>query len=199
MKYEHQNIFFISDLHLSHKNVLKFDDRPFKDVNEMHAEFIKRWNSVVNDEDIVYYLGDLSFGNDTTTKWFLSSIKGKIYFIMGNHDRIHDIAKFGRFEKIHEYGTEIYVKDEDFKSARGSGGYQQIVLNHYPILSWNRAHYGSIHLHGHCHQGLTKDPNFDWFYKKKVMDVGCNGINYTPISYQGIKEIMIEKEISAHH
>ena len=67
-----------------------------------------------------------------------------------------DIIKFDRFENVHEYGTEIFIKDEDLKSARGSQGYQQFILSHYPILSWNRAHYGSIHLHGHCHGSLMK-------------------------------------------
>jgi len=199
MRYEKQNIHFISDFHIGHKNVLKYDGRPFEDVDEMHVELIKRWNNVVEDDDIVYYLGDLAFCRDETTVWFLHSLKGKINYIMGNHDKMKDIVKFGRFENVHEYGTEIFIKDEDLKSARGSQGYQQFILSHYPILSWNRAHYGSIHLHGHCHGSLMKS-NQD-YYKRKVLDVGCNVIDYTPISYQGVKDIMEKKIISSvdHH
>ena len=199
MRYEKQNIHFISDFHIGHKNVLKYDGRPFEDVDEMHVELIKRWNNVVEDDDIVYYLGDLAFCRDETTVWFLHSLKGKINYIMGNHDKMKDIVKFGRFENVHEYGTEIFIKDEDLKSTRGSQGYQQFILSHYPILSWNRAHYGSIHLHGHCHGSLMKS-NQD-YYKRKVLDVGCNVIDYTPISYQGVKDIMEKKIISSvdHH
>lgn len=199
MRYEKQNIHFISDFHIGHKNVLKYDGRPFEDVDEMHVELIKRWNNVVKDDDIVYYLGDLAFCRDETTVWFLRSLKGKINYIIGNHDKIKDIIKFDRFENVHEYGTEIFIKDEDLKSARGSQGYQQFILSHYPILSWNRAHYGSIHLHGHCHGSLMKS-NQD-YYKRKVLDVGCNVIDYTPISYQGVKDIMEKKIISSvdHH
>ena len=199
MKYEKQNIFFISDLHIGHKNVLKFDGRPFADVDEMHIEMIKRWNEVVDDDDIVYYLGDLAFARDELTKWFIYSLKGKINFILGNHDKMKDIIKFGRWENIHEYGTEINVKDEDTIGSRGSNGYQRIIMSHYPILSWNKSHYGSWHLHGHCHGSLIKS-NQD-YYKRKVMDVGCNVIDYTPISYEKVKGIMVKKNISAvdHH
>lgn len=199
MRYEKQNIFFISDFHVGHKNVLRFDRRPFADTDEMHAALIKNWNDVVTDDDIVYYLGDLSFCRDELTKWFIYSLKGEINYILGNHDKMRDILKFGRFNKVHEYGTEISIKDEDAKSARGSGGYQQIIMSHYPILSWNKAHHGSYHLHGHCHGSLMRtNPDY---YKRKVMDVGCNVIDYTPMSYAGIKSVMGSKIISAvdHH
>ena len=53
-----QKIFFTSDLHFGHENVLKMDNRPFKTVDEMDAELIKRWNKKVNKGDIVYVLGD---------------------------------------------------------------------------------------------------------------------------------------------
>jgi hypothetical protein len=39
------------------------------------------------------------------------------------------------------------------------------------------------------------------YYKRKVMDVGCNVIDYTPISYEKVKGIMSKKSISSvdHH
>lgn len=199
MRFDKQNIFFISDFHLSHHNVIKHDNRPFKNVDEMHYELIKNWNSVVNEDDVVFYLGDLSFGKDSLTKWFINSLVGEIHFILGNHDKMRDIVKLGRFKSIHPYGCEIWIKDDDVKSAKGSGGYQQFILSHYPILSWNRSHYGSYHLHGHSHGKLIKyNPDY---YKRKVMDVGCNCIDYTPISYLQVKDIMNKKEIIAvdHH
>ena len=195
--YQKQNIFFISDLHLGHHNVLKFDGRPFKDVQEMHVELIKNWNSVVNDDDIVYNLGDLSFGNDELDKWFLYSVKGKIHHVMGNHDALKSIRKLDRIEKIYEYGTEITVEDKDSDDRSGKN---HIIMSHYPILSWNRAHHGSWHLHGHCHGSLVKS-NQD-YYKRRVMDVGCNMIGYTPISYDEVKKYMMKRNISkvdSHH
>jgi calcineurin-like phosphoesterase family protein len=194
MIHEDQNLFFISDLHIGHKNVIKFDNRPFSDVGEMHSQMIDRWNSVVSDDDIVYFLGDLSFSRDKLTKWFIHSLRGKIYFIMGNHDSYKNISKFNRWEDIYEYGTEIKVRDENSLETRGSAGYQMIVLSHYPILSWNKSHHGAWHLHGHCHGGLNT--SYQKYYERKVMDVGCNCIDYTPISYPEVRDIMNKKIIS---
>jgi calcineurin-like phosphoesterase family protein len=186
--------FFISDLHLGHHNVIKYDGRPYMDVDEMHVDFIKRWNEVVDDDDIVYHLGDLAMRVNETTKWIVYQLKGKIHHIMGNHDTNKDMVKLGRFEHVHEYGTEIMVKDDTITEKR-SDGHQHIIMSHYPILSWNRSHYGSWMLHGHCHGNLMKG-NLD-YYKRKVMDVGCNVINYTPISYREVKTIMDKRIISS--
>ena len=190
--------YFISDFHIGHHNVIKFDGRPFRDVDEMHAEIIKRWNSVIDDDDEVYYMGDLCMRDKDTAKWVMHALKGKIHYIMGNHDRDKIIRGIDRFEHIHEYGTEILVKDDTITDKRAKG-YQQIIMSHYPILSWNRSHYGSWHLHGHCHGSLMKS-NQD-YYKRKVMDVGCNVIDYTPISYEEVKGVMVKKGIISvdHH
>lgn len=199
MRYEKQNIFFISDLHIGHKKVIQYDKRPFKSVEEMHIEMIKRWNSVITDDDIVYFLGDLSMCGIQLTSWFVHSLKGKIHFIMGNHDKYKTISKLDRWERIYEYGTEIDVLDKDSEAVRGSAGYQKIIMSHYPIFSWNKSHYGSWHLHGHSHGSLI--PKQLDYYKRKVIDVGCNVIDYTPISYTDVKSKMSKKrhESVDHH
>ena len=200
MKIEHQNIYFVSDFHIGHQNVIKFDGRPFESLEEMHLKLIKNWNSKVNDEDIVFYLGDFTFKNQEIGSWFRNHLKGKIHFIMGNHDRTSVISKLG-FEKVWGCdsglgGVTIEVKDPD-----ANRGYQIIVLCHYPILSWNKSHHGSWHVHGHCHQSLTKNKEMSWYYKRKVIDAGVNGLEYTPISYKELKKIMNSKIISSvdHH
>lgn len=198
MKFETQNLFFISDLHVGHANVILFDNRPFKDVNEMNETLIRNWNSVVTDEDTVFYLGDLSMRcHPKTIKWFVEQLAGKIHFFMGNHDRYHTIKTLNRFEKI--WGDNdvigagmISVKDND-----ANNNYQNIVISHYPILSWNKAHSGSWHIHGHCHHTLAKNPEYDWFYKRSVIDVSCNGIDYTPMSYNDVKKIIQNKKLNA--
>lgn len=50
--------YYISDMHLGHKNVLKFDSRPFESVEEMNETLIANWNVKVTDEDDVWILGD---------------------------------------------------------------------------------------------------------------------------------------------
>jgi calcineurin-like phosphoesterase family protein len=199
MRHDTQDIFFISDLHVGHTNVIKYDGRPFKTTEEMHVELIKRWNSVVGPDSIVYFLGDLSFTRSDLTKWFVFQLNGKIHAIAGNHDKPKDLRSLGRFEEVHDYGTEIGVYDEDSLQSRGSQGYQKIVMAHYPILSWNKSHYGAWHIHGHCHGSLMK--TMPDYYKRKVIDVGCNTIDYTPISYVQVKAIMDKRSINNvdHH
>jgi len=197
MRIEHQNIFFTSDYHLGHNNVIKFDNRPFKGLHDMHHTMIENWNSVVNEDSIIFYLGDYIYKGDVKiAKWFSSQIKGRIHFLMGNHDKYRVISSLNRFEKIYGDdtalgGATIKVKDSDCKD-----GWQSIVMCHYPILSWNKARYSAWHIHGHCHQNMTNNPNMSWFYDNKVIDAGCNGWNYTPISYQQVKDVMSAKSIS---
>mgnify|MGYP001801366608 CR=1 FL=1 len=98
-----------------------------------------------------------------------------------------------RFEEIIPY-KEIWVKDLEEK---GKEFFLQLCLFHYPILTWNRHHYNSIHLHGHCHHNLKDDK----YYSRRVIDVGCNGHNYEPLSYIDIKYILKNRIIDKvdHH
>ena len=182
-----KNIFFISDFHLSHKNIIKFDNRPFVDVEEMAGVLIKNWNNVVTNNDVVFYVGDLTFGRADYAKWFVNQLNGKIHFILGNHDKYNNILQMKRFESIQPY-LEINVEDENVK-----GKNQLIVVSHYPILSWRGIHNGSFHIHGHSHGNLKYNPDYEWFYKRKVIDVSCNVIDYTPISYSNVYDIMETK------
>ena len=97
------NIFFTSDFHLFHDNVLKFDNRPFDDVFDMHRDIENKWNEVVRPNDIVIYLGDLSFAKSADkplVNTMLHCLNGEIHFVMGNHDRWEDIKKFTKFKII---------------------------------------------------------------------------------------------------
>ena len=78
--------YFISDLHLGHKNVLKFDNRPFINIEEHDKTIIDNWNSKVNDKDDVYVLGDISWHNATKTIEIFKQLKGHIHLVQGNHD-----------------------------------------------------------------------------------------------------------------
>lgn len=202
MRFEKQNIFFTSDFHIGHTNVIRFDGRPFKNVDEMHDTLIKNWNSVVSEEDTVFYLGDLSIRcPEKTVKWFVSQLNGKIHFLMGNHDRIRDISRLQRFERIYGDDTTIGGATISIKDDDANRGYQDIIMCHYSILSWNKSHHNSWHLHGHSHGSIMKNPDMDWYYKRKVIDAGCNMWDYTPISYKQLKDIMSKKIISPvdHH
>ena len=56
--------YYISDLHIGHQNCIKFDQRPFSTLEEMHDTIVKNWNSVVKKDDDVYILGDYAWRNE---------------------------------------------------------------------------------------------------------------------------------------
>ena len=130
-------IYYISDLHLGHTNVIRFDHRPFRDTEEMAARILENWNSRVTDQDTVYILGDAFWHHEQESMEFLAKLKGHKHLICGNHDVIN--GRLGKcWESIHPY---LEIKDGD----------TMVVLCHYPVLFYNRHHYGAVMLYGHVH------------------------------------------------
>lgn len=80
-------IFFTSDLHLGHANVICHCNRPFASVEEMDETLIRNWNQRVKTNDTVYVLGDLMFRNQKPPEEYLDRLKGRKHLITGNHDR----------------------------------------------------------------------------------------------------------------
>lgn len=182
-----KNLFFTSDFHLFHENVLKFDNRPFLNVAEMHEAIETNWNSVVTKDDVVIYNGDLTFarrGDVAEVKKFLNSLNGEIHFIMGNHDKWEDIATYTRFKTQQDY-LEVrlnYFNDEKIKNE------VTFICMHYPLYSWNKKHHKTYHVHGHCHGNLHHGEDASYYVNNRAIDVGCNIHNYTPVSYIEIIE-----------
>lgn len=186
-----KQIFFTSDSHYGHKNIIEYSNRPFKDVDEMDAILIKNWNSVVGYDDDVYHLGDFSLSSADRSLRILEQLNGNIYLIKGNHEKSVLEKSFTRdkFKWIKDY-YELTVEDLDAK-----GGRQVIVLLHYAMKVWNKSHKGSFHLFGHSHGSLPDDVNSLSF------DVGVDSHDYFPISYEQVKQIMSKKEFKPidHH
>ena len=89
-----QKVFFTSDLHLGHANVIRYDNRPFSSVEEMNEELIKRWNAKVGKGDVVYVLGDFIWHTDKKPEDILWALNGMKILIRGNHDRFADQTLF---------------------------------------------------------------------------------------------------------
>jgi len=139
--------FYISDLHLDHSNMLRFepDNRPFRNVDEMNRELIRRWNAKVGYDDDVYILGDFCFDNTgTRATEFLKQLNGRKYLVKGNHDGFLYKPQFDRsqFEWVKDYAEIKDVVD---------GEEVCVCMFHYPIAVWNKKHHHSYHLFGHIH------------------------------------------------
>lgn len=139
--------YFISDLHFFHENIIRIDDRPFLNCQEMNDFMIDKWNSQVRQQDEVYILGDFSTGTAEETNSILRQLNGTKYLIIGNHDLYIRSQSFEResFVWIKSY-AEIKVDN------------RKVILCHYPIICYN----GQLHvndngefdvymLYGHVH------------------------------------------------
>ena len=174
------NIFFTGDTHFGHKNVIKYCERPFGGVTEMNERLISNWNAVVKKDDHVYHLGDFALCKKPEIEEILHKLNGNIHLCFGNHDKKNRNFYKSKVFETFDY-KEIKVPDEEMDVD------QMIVLFHYPISIWNKAHHGSWHLHGHSHGTFpAKD-------SAAYMDVGVDCHDYMPISYDQVKFHMTRK------
>ena len=79
-------IYLTSDLHLGHDREFIWKARGFNSIQEMNEAYVERWNSVVDNEDDVYVLGDLMLGNNDIGMNYLNQLNGNIHIVLGNHD-----------------------------------------------------------------------------------------------------------------
>jgi len=174
--------FFTADLHIGHKGVIKLCNRPFSDINDMHETLIKNWNAIVPEDGHTFLIGDTGFkGNPARLRQLLDRLNGKIYLILGNHekDATSEVCR-SRFEWIEKYES-IYVDN-------GNGDLQNIFLCHYSMDVWNKSHAGNVwNLYGHSHGNLPENPNSFKF------DVGVDCWNYEPVSFARVAEKMATK------
>lgn len=172
-------LFFTSDLHFGHGNIIGFCDRPFSNVEEMDRTIVNRWNNSVPEDGEVYLLGDVSFHKGGIIDKYLWQLNGTLHLLLGNHDKslLRRPATKARFASVQEY-LELTVLDNPR---------QKIVLCHFPFRSWNKMHYGTWNLHGHSHGTLNP--------QGLQLDVGVDTHNFAPYSYNQIKEIMSRRKI----
>jgi calcineurin-like phosphoesterase family protein len=172
-------IWFTSDNHFSHFNIIGYTNRPFVTAGEMDKALIANHNSVVGPNDSVYFLGDFSFASPARTVEILNQLTGKhLYLINGNHDKV--VRKSPEVADCFDWVKDYY--ELTIQDASISSGKVLFCLFHYPIMSWNGMLHNSCHLFGHTH---IKENVFNG---KKLMNIGVDANNYTPVSYEQIRD-----------
>jgi calcineurin-like phosphoesterase family protein len=171
---------FTSDLHLMHKNIIQYSNRPWTYEGQTE-EIIRRWNSRVGLMDTVYHLGDFAFAGRKKANAVIEIIKelnGEITFIRGNH------CENSLWQLIEDANLPHVAEICHYKEISVEG--QPIVMCHYPFETWNRSHHGSFHLHGHCHGSLPP--------RGKRLDVGLdNHPDRQVFTYQEVCAHMAEQ------
>jgi calcineurin-like phosphoesterase family protein len=196
-----QNIFFCSDPHYGHRGIVrgvsswKSGTRDFDTLEEHNETLVNNINKTVRKDDILFCLGDWSFGNYKENENIYNIRKfreqlncNNIHLVLGNHDQ--EIKKnkddsHSLFSSLGDY-LEIVVTDNPTHQSEKPLKYS-IVLSHYSFNVWNKSHVGSWMLFGHSHGNLIN-------VEGKSMDVGFDTHkDFRPYSFQEIKKILLDK------
>jgi calcineurin-like phosphoesterase family protein len=182
-------IYFTSDWHIGHKQVIEFCGRPFTDLDHMHSSLITNYNKLVKPEDTCIFVGDTTFSNTTDTKKIVQKLNGTKIAVIGNHD-----PKQGTLLNM---GFQLAVNQLSM-CIRG----HKVLVSHYPfkpslLKYWSNKFKGldiryqdrrhkddgkTFLIHGHTHSAKKLDG--------RALHVGVDAWNYTPVSMK-----LIEKHI----
>ena len=184
-------VFFTSDTHFGHSNIIKYCQRPFNSAEHMDEVLISNWNEVVSPQDIVFHLGDFCFGSDKEWIKILQRLNGTKYLILGNHD----LKKIANSSQIQDYFADINMQ------MRLVVDKQKMLLNHYPFLCFEGGYQNVWQLFGHVHSskhstGLDKERLVHLFPTQ--YDVGVDNNNYRPVSFSQVSQIITEQQANAH-
>lgn len=148
-------IWFTSDLHFFHDRILEFHPKRKElfgeDIEKAKEKMILLWNSRVNKKDTVYILGDLSFGDVEQKRKLFQRLNGNKVLILGNHDKIPDHLKC-YFNHITQ------IKNITFKKSLYNFLHRdlEVIMCHFPLLTWEHMEKNSVMIHGHCHGKIDK-------------------------------------------
>ncbi len=180
-KFDGSRVYFTSDTHFNHTNIISYCQRPFKNVDEMNERIIANWNEVVSEDDIIFHLGDFCLGGAAEWTRLLDRLNGKIYLIMGNHDRKN--IRQGFMDRFEHVAMQMHIEV----------GKQRIYLNHYPFLCFEGGYKDVWQLFGHVH---TRKNNtgidagrLQYLYPTQY-DVGVDNNNFAPVSFEQVKRII---------
>ena len=157
-------IYFTSDLHFGHSNILKHQparNEKFKDIDTMDAALVDGINSVVQKEDTLWILGDVVWKASRAGHYRHRLNARTIHVVYGNHDA-HSLATH-----VSTAGDMAYFRI----------GQQKFHLTHYPLVSWRGRANGSIHLYGHCHGTMEGELKRIW-PDRRAMDISVDNAFY---------------------
>lgn len=181
-------VFFIADTHFYHANVIKFDQRPFADLDEMHRYMIQAWNRKIRKHDRVYICGDFVWKGGAKGIEIAKQLHGRLFLVRGNHDKIGEEYR-KMFEEVSEY--------MDIPVQLANGEKKRVILCHYWIPFYNGARRGGVMLHGHTH--ATKEHLQEELMKEQLREQGyhCEAYNVGAV-HQNWEPWTLDEILDAH-
>lgn len=162
-------VYVAADLYLGYNNIIRRNNRPFMNVEEMNKLLLKNWNDTICSDDIVYFLGDISYGESAKDiDYWLKRLSGNIVFIKGDDDFSEDI------EFLLDYVTVDI-------------GNRHFCLVHNPADAPEDFDGWTIHAHNYSHD-LQKHPFID--RERKTINISLEATEYRPVSFTEIEGIV---------
>ena len=189
--------YFTADLHLGHRNIISYCDRPFRDVDDMNAGLVARWNDTVRPGDEVIVLGDVAMGRIDASLALVAGLHGRKVLVAGNHDRCWAGHRRGVDAATARYRAAGF--DEIWQ------GTVQLDLAGTPVLAGHFPYYGDSHdhdryighrpvdtgdwlLHGHVHDR--------WKVHERMVNVGVDVWDYAPVAEAVLATLVHEDRTS---
>lgn len=172
-------IWFTSDTHLGHKNIITYCKRPFvtadgqPDVDLMDTVLIGNWNERVRDEDIIFHMGDFAFGGASRIRAYAEQLKGRKILLRGNHDRHND-------KLYRDIGFEVH-RSLTIGAVR---------MQHRPPKFLDQRMTAGCYLVGHVHERWASWPwaTADGITNIVAYNVGVDVRHFRPVSLAEIGE-----------
>lgn len=168
------NVWFTSDFHFGHFNIIRYCNRPFGNTHGMDDAIAERVNACVKPADVLYFLGDFCMGRAEEVISYRKRLACRtIHFVEGNHDK----ATRKQQQLFTSWGvlSEIHVAK------------QRIVLCHYAMRVWPHHAQGAWHLYGHSHGNLPDEPF------SLSLDIGVDTHDFRPWHFDELQAVMKAK------
>lgn len=208
-----KQIFFTSDWHIGHANSIKFDKRPYKDLDEMHEALVSNFNKQVPVDGVTYFLGDMVTHGSEITKTVIDQLNGLKILIRGNHDKGVDACYNVGFDVVMNSGSVIIANElvtlthcplrglfRENTSTMMNNKEGELWHGEHRHLDFSIESFGQFHLHGHIHS-----PNGGKSTKilGRQFDVGLPAHNYRPVHIGAIdswiqKTRWLEKQLDLY-
>lgn len=190
-EYDPEKVFFTSDLHFGHENIIKYCNRPFDNVENMNKTLIDNWNETVPEDGIVFDLGDFALGGSSVWEDCAPKLRfSEHHLILGNHDL-----------KNFRTGYSIFFSTVSMQQVILVDGVT-IFLNHYPYLCFGGSYKEDKsvwNLFGHVHTTRNGVKGKDAMRIEKNLfpvqyDVGVDFNYFKPVSFIELQKYIMKNE-----
>lgn len=181
--------FWTSDFHIFHDpnwDVPIWKMRGYSSMQDAAESILEKVNSRVKENDILWYLGDgfLNAHDDQCIEWLNKLRCRNVKYLFGNHESVpyrlykKEVQIQYEFDNIEIYPIRMRNLEFVGNHVEIRIGKKNIVMNHFPIHSWNgMSGRSSWMLSGHQHNAdPTRNPDspinrcldVGWDWKKDV-------------------------------